>query len=206
MVLILMLILMQLYNCIALLFVLLLLFSHSSSPPSLLSSFHSVSLTSLPHHPLGCSVYFCQPDALKGSLTVTMREVRPTLFFSVPRVWEKIQEKMAEMGRKTTGIKKVTINEGYLFYCYRIFRITVDDLSHREADSSFETSPFPFLFFISILTLSASPSLSSPFSHPSLSTSPIPFTAPHRCSQHGLRDSGQSTADSTSSAMQEEPL
>lgn len=56
---------------------------------------------------LGCSVYFCQPDALKGSLTVTMREVRPTLFFSVPRVWEKIQEKMVQMGRQTTGIKKV---------------------------------------------------------------------------------------------------
>ena len=56
----------------------------------------------------GCAVYFCQPDALKGSLTVTMREVRPTLFFSVPRVWEKIQEKMVQMGRQTTGIKKVT--------------------------------------------------------------------------------------------------
>ena len=57
----------------------------------------------------GCAVYFCQPDALKGSLTVTMREVRPTLFFSVPRVWEKIQEKMVQMGRQTTGVKKVTL-------------------------------------------------------------------------------------------------
>lgn len=67
-------------------------------------------------------MYFCQPDALKGSLTVTMREVRPTLFFSVPRVWEKIQEKMAEMGRKTTGIKKVIQDEELLslyitYYC-----------------------------------------------------------------------------------------
>jgi long-chain-fatty-acid--CoA ligase ACSBG len=53
-------------------------------------------------------VYFCQPDALKGSLTVTMREVRPTLFFSVPRVWEKIQEKMVGMGREITGVKKVS--------------------------------------------------------------------------------------------------
>jgi acyl-CoA synthetase (AMP-forming)/AMP-acid ligase II len=36
---------------------------------------------------LGCSLHFCQPDALKGSLTVTMREARPTAFFAVPRVW-----------------------------------------------------------------------------------------------------------------------
>ena len=43
---------------------------------------------------LGCSLFFCQPDALKGSLSITMREARPTMFFAVPRVWEKIQEKM----------------------------------------------------------------------------------------------------------------
>lgn len=54
----------------------------------------------------GCCTYFCQPDALKGTLTVTMREVRPTIFFGVPRVWEKIQEKMVQLGRATTGLKK----------------------------------------------------------------------------------------------------
>lgn len=53
----------------------------------------------------GCT-YFAQPDALKGSLTTTLKDVKPTLFFGVPRVWEKIQEKMAAMGRETTGIKK----------------------------------------------------------------------------------------------------
>jgi long-chain-fatty-acid--CoA ligase ACSBG len=36
---------------------------------------------------LGCSLFFCQPDALKGSLSITMREARPTMFFAVPRVW-----------------------------------------------------------------------------------------------------------------------
>lgn len=56
---------------------------------------------------LGGTTYFAQPDALKGSLTTTLREVRPTIFFGVPRVWEKIQEKMAQLGRETTGVKRM---------------------------------------------------------------------------------------------------
>lgn len=54
----------------------------------------------------GWTTYFAQPDALKGSLGKTMVEVKPTFFFGVPRVWEKIYEKMQEIGSRTTGIKR----------------------------------------------------------------------------------------------------
>ncbi|KAL7573873.1 hypothetical protein ACA910_012441 [Epithemia clementina (nom. ined.)] len=59
--------------------------------------------------PLGTGIhmYFAQPDALKGSLGATLKEVRPTIFFGVPRVWEKIYEKLQEVAKSTTGIKKV---------------------------------------------------------------------------------------------------
>ena len=43
---------------------------------------------------IGGCVYFAQPDALRGSLALTLRDVKPTYFMGVPRVWEKIYEKM----------------------------------------------------------------------------------------------------------------
>ncbi|XP_065884225.1 long-chain-fatty-acid--CoA ligase ACSBG2-like [Dysidea avara] len=55
--------------------------------------------------PFGATVYFAQPDALKGTLVVTLKEVKPTFFFGVPRVWEKMKEKMEEIGRTITGFK-----------------------------------------------------------------------------------------------------
>ena len=42
----------------------------------------------------GGTVYFAQQDALQGSLVKTLADVKPTIFLGVPRVWEKISEKM----------------------------------------------------------------------------------------------------------------
>ena len=43
------------------------------------------------------TVYFADKNALKGTLTQTLKEALPTIFFGVPRVWEKMYEKMQEV-------------------------------------------------------------------------------------------------------------
>lgn len=54
----------------------------------------------------GASVSYATPDALKGSLVDTLCEVRPTIFFGVPRVWEKIEEKMKTMAAGNGFLKQ----------------------------------------------------------------------------------------------------
>ncbi|XP_060763020.1 long-chain-fatty-acid--CoA ligase ACSBG2-like isoform X2 [Neoarius graeffei] len=56
------------------------------------------------------TTYFAQPDALKGSLATTLREVRPTSFLGVPRVWEKMHEAMKDIGAKSSLMKKTIAN------------------------------------------------------------------------------------------------
>lgn len=46
---------------------------------------------------IGATVYFAQPDALKGTLVKTLHQAKPTFFFGVPRVWEQMQEKITAM-------------------------------------------------------------------------------------------------------------
>lgn len=60
------------------------------------------------HGPIsvGGTVSFAKPDALKGSLVETLTAVKPTFFMGVPRVWEKIEEKMRSVGAANTGAKK----------------------------------------------------------------------------------------------------
>lgn len=53
----------------------------------------------------GNTVWFAQPDALKGSIVTTLNEVRPTIFLGVPRVWEKFKDKVELVTSGATGIK-----------------------------------------------------------------------------------------------------
>lgn len=55
---------------------------------------------------VGCTVYFADKDALKGTLINTLHEAKPTRFVAVPRVYEKIHEKMMTIATQTTGLKK----------------------------------------------------------------------------------------------------
>jgi len=54
-----------------------------------------------------CTVHFARPYDLKlGTVGDRLRCVKPTIFLGVPRVWEKIAEKMKAVGAKTKGVKK----------------------------------------------------------------------------------------------------
>lgn len=61
------------------------------------------------HTPMYCGgcTYITNSDALKGTLLQTLVEIKPTIFFGVPRVWEKIEERIKDIGRSTSGLKKV---------------------------------------------------------------------------------------------------
>mmetsp|Transcript_15757 Transcript_15757/g.49339 ORF Transcript_15757/g.49339 Transcript_15757/m.49339 type:complete len:803 (-) Transcript_15757:65-2473(-) len=50
------------------------------------------------------TVHFARPDALKGSLKDTLVRVRPTIFFGVPRVWEKFAAAIKAIGASKPGI------------------------------------------------------------------------------------------------------
>lgn len=53
------------------------------------------------------TVYFADRDALKGSLVKTLVDVQPTLFLGVPRVYEKMREKMMSVAAEAGTIKKM---------------------------------------------------------------------------------------------------
>jgi len=53
------------------------------------------------------TVHFARPYDLKaGTIGVRLKAVRPTFFLGVPRVWEKIAEKLKAVGAQTKGLKK----------------------------------------------------------------------------------------------------
>nr|XP_023012248.1 very long-chain-fatty-acid--CoA ligase bubblegum [Leptinotarsa decemlineata] len=52
------------------------------------------------------AIYFADKDALKGSLVDTLKEVQPTKFLGVPRVYEKIYEKMMQVAGQNGYLKR----------------------------------------------------------------------------------------------------
>ena len=57
------------------------------------------------HGPMQAGATSCIAESLE-KLGDNLREIRPHSFLGVPRVWEKIQAKMAAVGAQTTGLKK----------------------------------------------------------------------------------------------------
>jgi len=53
------------------------------------------------------TTYFADKNVLKSTLKENLHWCRPTQFFGVPRVWEKLMEKMLEIGKQTKGLKKI---------------------------------------------------------------------------------------------------
>ncbi|XP_058452829.1 very long-chain-fatty-acid--CoA ligase bubblegum [Malaya genurostris] len=54
-----------------------------------------------------CTVYFADRDAMKGTLITTLQEAKPTRMLGVPRVYEKIYEKMMAIGSQSGAVKKM---------------------------------------------------------------------------------------------------
>ena len=60
---------------------------------------------------VGNTVWFAQPDILKGSLVTTLSEVRPTIFLGLPQTWEKFKDKIEVSTSGVTGIKAYMLSK-----------------------------------------------------------------------------------------------
>ncbi|XP_067620204.1 long-chain-fatty-acid--CoA ligase heimdall-like [Eurosta solidaginis] len=59
---------------------------------------------------IGSALYFADRDALKGTITKTYVTARPTCTFSVPRVYEKIQESLGQYETNSSVFSRYTLS------------------------------------------------------------------------------------------------
>lgn len=59
---------------------------------------------------IAAEIYFAPPEALKGNLVETLKEVMPHRILGVPRVWEKMCEKLKEAERDMTPLKRAAFS------------------------------------------------------------------------------------------------
>lgn len=86
------------------------------------------------HCPMACgsTLYFAQPDAMKGSLSGTLKEIRPTCFLGVPRVWEKIQMLVEREIQKSNYFKRKLMN----------YAIKTGSETHLNKEKGIDDQPF----------------------------------------------------------------
>lgn len=62
-------------------------------------------------------VFFADANALKGTLIDYLLEIRPTAFVGVPRVWEKMEERVRSILEKK---KRILSWASYVRRCYQV--------------------------------------------------------------------------------------
>jgi len=84
-----------------------------------------------------CTVSFARPDALKGSIKLTMLSAKPTIFFGVPRVWEKFK---AAILAKSAKVKKGAVLQGVIDWAKSVNYARNNSLNQSETT----TRPFGY--------------------------------------------------------------
>ena len=96
---------------------------------------------------IGAEITFADSTALQGSLVEYLKDTRPTGFLAVPRVWEKIEEKIKAVAANNGSVKK-SIGNLILPKCVSklilTFKQTGPKISEKEAQfPKFEGKSFP---------------------------------------------------------------
>merc|ERR1719478_794721 len=96
------------------------------------------------------TVFFARTNDLKdGTIGKRLTYVKPTFFLGVPRVWEKIAEKMQSVGKSTKGLKKVIVTWAKGRATKRSMRMQLA----QDPDNAGEAVKTPFLMGVADVLL-----------------------------------------------------